>query len=71
MIMIINSTSTAISSVYSGQQARAEILSSFPHLHFGCSVSKRGLTFFVMRLESAEIAKLQGVIFWDVICENC
>jgi len=71
MTMIIKSTSTAISKVHSGQQALAEILSTFPHLHFGCSVSKRSLPFFVMRPESAEVVKFQGVLFWDVICKNC
>jgi hypothetical protein len=70
MNIIINSTSTAISNVYSGQLALAEILSSFPHLHFGCSVSKRSLLFFVKRLESAKVVKFQGVLFWDVICKN-
>jgi hypothetical protein len=69
MTMIINNTSTAISNVYS-EEALAEILSSFPHLHFGCSVSKRDLTFFVMRFESAEVVKFQGVLFWNVICKN-
>jgi len=71
MTMIINSTSLAISNVYSGQQALAEILSSFPRLHFGCSVPKRSLPFFVMRLESAKVVTFQGVLFWDVIYKNC
>ena len=31
---------------------------------------KRSLTFFVMRRESAEVVKFQGVLFWDVICKN-
>jgi hypothetical protein len=71
MIMIINSIPTATSNVYSGQQALADILASFPPIHFGFSVSKRNLPFFIMRLESAEVAKIQGILFWDVICENC
>ena len=69
--MIINSTSTAISNIYSAQQILAEILSSFSHLNFGCSVSKRSLPFFVMRLEFAEVVKFQEVLVWGVICKNC